>query len=628
MFVFVSHPLPTFASQLPNPGEQTSVQAPAVQVGAAFTVEHAAPHALQFVVFVFRLVSQPLVAFASQLPKPAVHVKVQLPVPQEGVAFAALHVVPQEPQSESVFRLVSHPLFGLPSQLANPAAQVGTHAPAVHVNVPFAFEQEIPHEPQLAVLVFRFASQPFAALASQLPKPALHVPSAQTPVLHRAAAFAYVQVFPHEPQLVVVEFVFVSHPFAAFPSQLPNPALQLGTHAPVVHAVVPCAFVQLVAHVPHAVSVVFRFVSHPFAESASQSPKPALQAPRVQAPPTHVSAAFARLQTAPQPPQSVSVLMLFSQPLSGLPSQLANPAAHVGEHAPAVQVVEPFVFEHTVGHAPQCAVVFSEASQPFDATASQLPKPLEQVNVHAPVVHWLVALVALQVVPHVPQFVRLFEEFVSHPFAGLPSQSLNVPEQTGTHAPATQLVVPFVLLQIVPHAPQFEALTLVLVSHPFCVLPSQLPKPAPQTGTHAPPAQLVVPFAFVHALPHALQFAELVFRFVSHPFVALPSQLAKPALHVGVHVPVVQLVVPFAFVQPLPQLPQFAVVVFRFVSHPFPTFASQLPKPALHAIEHEESAQPAVPFTPLHAAPHPPQFAALVSVLVSQPFTALPSQLP
>jgi hypothetical protein len=55
-------------------------------------------------------------------------------------------------------------LTALPSQLANPAAHVGTQVPLAHVVVPFAFEQTVPHAPQFAVLVFRFASQPSAAL--------------------------------------------------------------------------------------------------------------------------------------------------------------------------------------------------------------------------------------------------------------------------------------------------------------------------------------------------------------------------------------------------------------------------------------------------------------------------------
>jgi hypothetical protein len=68
-----------------------------------------------------------------------------------------------------------------------------------------------------------FTSQPFAALPSQLPKPALHVPSVHVPEEHDSAAFAKSHTAPHVPQLVFVVSL-VSQPFAALPSQLPKPA--------------------------------------------------------------------------------------------------------------------------------------------------------------------------------------------------------------------------------------------------------------------------------------------------------------------------------------------------------------------------------------------------------------------
>jgi hypothetical protein len=75
----------------------------------------------------------------------------------------------------SVFRLVSQPLFGFPSQFAKPEAHVGAHVPLLHVVAPFAFVHETPQAPQFVALVFRFASQPLAALPSQFPKPVLQV---------------------------------------------------------------------------------------------------------------------------------------------------------------------------------------------------------------------------------------------------------------------------------------------------------------------------------------------------------------------------------------------------------------------------------------------------------------------
>lgn len=204
VFVFVSQPLATLVSQLPKPVLQASEQVPALHVGVAFTVEHAAPQEPQLPTVVLRFVSQPFAAFESQLPKPAVHVNVHVPVEHDGVAFAAEQVCPHAPQFDRVFRLVSHPFDGMPSQSAKPAAQVGAQVPFVQAVVPFAFVHGAPQAPQFAVLVFRLASQPFVALPSQLPKPTLHPPSWHVPAEHSGVAFAKEQTVPHVPQFVAL----------------------------------------------------------------------------------------------------------------------------------------------------------------------------------------------------------------------------------------------------------------------------------------------------------------------------------------------------------------------------------------------------------------------------------------
>jgi hypothetical protein len=76
-------------------------------------------------------------------------------------------------------------------------------------------------------------------------------------------------------------------------------------------------------HAPQLVELVCVFVSQPFADCPSQFANPAEHAPRVQLPPAQVSLALARSHATLHPPQSVSVLMLLSHPLFGLPSQLA-----------------------------------------------------------------------------------------------------------------------------------------------------------------------------------------------------------------------------------------------------------------------------------------------------------------
>src|SRR6185436_7304958 len=100
---------------------------------------------------------------------------------------------------------------------------------------------------------------------------------------------------------------------------------------------------------------------------------------------------------------------------------------------------------------------------------------------------------------------------------------------------------------VTPHAPQFEAV-LSGVSQPLRMLPSQSPKPELQVGTQAPAVHTVGPFALEHPSPHPPQLPTLVCVFVSQPLFALLSQLPKPEVHVGTHVPLGHEVVPLAFV--------------------------------------------------------------------------------
>jgi hypothetical protein len=64
----------------------------------------------------------------------------------------------------------------------------------------------------------------------------------------------------------------------------------------------------------------------------------------------------------------------------------------------------------------------------------------------------------------------------------------------------------------------------MLVSQPLFGLPSQLWKPAVHTGAHAPVVHEVVPFVFVHCVPHAPQFDVLVAVFASQPSAYWPLQ--------------------------------------------------------------------------------------------------------
>lgn len=76
-------------------------------------------------------------------------------------------------------------------------------APPEQVIVALGAPQAAPQPPQLATLVFRFTSQPLAALPSQSRKPALQV-NPQVPTRQEGAALASGgHTVPHIPQLFV-----------------------------------------------------------------------------------------------------------------------------------------------------------------------------------------------------------------------------------------------------------------------------------------------------------------------------------------------------------------------------------------------------------------------------------------
>ena len=96
----------------------------------------------------------------------------------------------------------------------------------------------MPHAPQYVVDVFRFVSQPFIATLSQLPKPALHDATPQTPLVQFAVALAsehVMQALPPVPQLPGDWLPYASQ---VFPLQHPvQPDEVLQTHAPaLLHA--------------------------------------------------------------------------------------------------------------------------------------------------------------------------------------------------------------------------------------------------------------------------------------------------------------------------------------------------------------------------------------------------------
>ena len=99
---------------------------------------------------------------------------------------------------------------------------------------------------------------------------------------------------------------------------------------------------------------------------ASQPPNPGLHAPTPHAPAPHAAPPFGgAAHASPHAPHAAVVPSAASQPLSGLPSQSANPAAQVGTQSPLAHSVAPCAFSHPWPHAPQFAASSSVlVSQP------------------------------------------------------------------------------------------------------------------------------------------------------------------------------------------------------------------------------------------------------------------------
>lgn len=196
-----------------------------------------------------------------------------------------------------------------------------------------------------------------------------------------------------------------------------------------------------------------------------------------------------------------------------------------------------------------------------------------------------------------------------------------------------------------PHAPQFDRLVCVLVSHPLAAFASQSPYPAEQVKVQAEPTHPGVALAGrTQRAPHRPQWVTSVAVFVSHPFATLPSQSPNPAVHAMVHNPPVQPGVPPteehrmphpapAVAPVIPPGPQFLTSVNVTSSHPFASLPSQLPVPAPHVTDDTRQVPPVqravTPAGVGQRIPQPPQLLTLpMPTLVSHPLDALPSHSP
>ena len=209
------------------------------------------------------------------------------------------------------------------------------------------------------------------------------------------------------PQCAASFVVLTSQPLPALPSQSALPGLQLETvHCPPLQSAPPFATEQTLPQVPQFCALLLVVVSQPLPALLSQFPKPGLHATILQTLPWHSAVPFVLLQTLPQPLQLfASVVLSVSQPLSTLPSQLAQPMAQPIWHCPALHDAVPLKELHTLPHCPQLpALVLMFVSQPFSGFPSQSPKPSAQVMPQMPLVQEPTPCALLHVFPQAPQF--------------------------------------------------------------------------------------------------------------------------------------------------------------------------------------------------------------------------------
>lgn len=220
--------------------------------------------------------------------------------------------------------------------------------------------------------------------------------------------------------------------------------------------------------------------SQPFANTPSQSAKPAPHA-IPHAPPAHVEVAFARVaQRDPQDPQLAGLVERFTQ----TPPQSAVPVGHEA-HAPATHACP---LGHARPHMPQFVALVCRSTQapphsalpPAQPHAPAAQAPLPQVRPHPPQLAG-----SVWVLTHAPE-----HEVIPAPHAA--------PQSPPAHTCP--------LAQEILQLPQF-ALVRRSTSHPFEATRSQSPKPAAQASPHTPAAQVGVAFAAVgQARAHPPQF--------------------------------------------------------------------------------------------------------------------------
>lgn len=154
------------------------------------------------------------------------------------------------------------------------------------------------------------------------------------------------------------------------------------------------------------------------------------------------------------------------------------------------------------------------------------------------------------------------------------------------HVPLLQVADALANVHLVPQVLQLLTSVLRLTSQPLAAEPSQLPKPAVQApNVHVLLTQLAAALANVHLVPQPPQLFTSLLELISQPSVDKPLQSLNGAVQTVVDVPqmpAVQVAVAPNGGQTLPQIPQLLISVFVFISQPLAVLPSQLAKPALH----------------------------------------------
>jgi hypothetical protein len=152
---------------------------------------------------------------------------------------------------------------------------------------------------------------------------------------------------------------------------------------------------------------------------------PELQESIRQFPPAQVSEACGKLQALPQEPQLAVVSREDSQPVESTPSQSPHNVSQltITQLPPEVHVSVAWARLQTCPQPPQLSIVTSSSSQPFESTPSQFPQGWSQLPMwQLPPEHDAVAWLRLQETPQAPQSVNDSRD-TSQPSASNPLQS-------------------------------------------------------------------------------------------------------------------------------------------------------------------------------------------------------------